>query len=95
MAELVLSVKDTGERGSGRPDVGSLLLGHHTRRLAFWRKDLVGTPALGGYWGFPSQGGAIYHRKETAAMCGYDMGLPPSGRGNAGGGPGGDGDIYL
>ena len=91
-----LHVKDTGSGGRGFLDFKPLLFGYSTGHLDLWHRDLGGDPSYQeGAGALPSQVGAAYLGKESAATSQQDMGLPPDGGVHVGIGTGGYGDIYI
>ena len=73
-----------------------IILGHPIGCLDIWRGCLVGiSPQLYVKMGITSQVRVKDHIEATAVKIQQDMGLPPSGGGHMGGGPGLNRDIYI
>ena len=95
--DLGLSVKDFGVGGGVYACVGTFLPVHFTYRPDICLGDMVGNPP---HWegrggGVPPPGGIADCGEATTVMRQWELLLPPAGLLHEGGGPGGDGDLYI
>ena len=95
--ELGQPVRDTGEGGHGSEDVGTFIPEHCTGRTDIFLGYMGGYPlhweGTGG--GVSPLGRTAYFGQEIMDTRQQYMGLPPTGGGHEGGGPGGYGYLSL